>query len=148
MGYSPIEKLRKIEKNWNFVKNVVVIQAEQILFRSWIFWYEYQVVLSSRGLKQIPFYPDFSNWRITLNREFPIHIIVSNGLFCTNFTYRGLYNPNPWSDKKLQGSSKPTAPSRGRPRSAPARTGAPLHRAHRWNLQNNMNLFCLNGKDI
>ena len=96
-------------------------------------------------LKQIPFYPDFSNWRITLNREFPIHIIVSNGLFCTNFTYRGLYNPNPWSDKKLQGSSKPTAPSRGRPRSAPARTGAPLHRAHRWNLQNNMNLFCLNG---
>merc|ERR1712192_153580 len=33
-------------------------------------------------------------------------------------------------NKAFLGSGKPTAPSRGRPRSAPARTGAPLHRAH------------------
>ena len=56
---------------------------------------------------------------------------------CINI-YIWLYNLNAWSDMNLQGSSKPTAPSRGRPRSAPARTGAPLHRAHRWNLPNNI----------
>lgn len=53
---------------------------------------------------------------------------------------------NAWFDMNMQGSSKPTAPSRGRPRSAPARTGAPLHRAHRWNLPKYKSIC--HGKDV
>ena len=53
---------------------------------------------------------------------------------------------NAWFDMNMQGSSKPTAPSRGRPRSAPARTGAPLHRAHRWNAPKYKSIC--HGKDV
>ena len=88
---------------------------------------EYQ--FSGRGLKS-----DNSNCWKCLDGNFSISIsqTVLCIMFCVSYSVIHRFYISCAINFTLQGTTKPTAPSRGRPRSAPARTGAPLHRAHRW----------------